>query len=154
MKDECEGTGSSLLYPMVPRGTVMCCRWPGLGDLSCLYLLGFMKDWFKETGFPVLYPLTFEGTGLTDLPRLYLLDSPGFSKDGFGRTGSFLLIPVWFRGTGLGFGGTGLVDFSLSCPTRLGLGGTAMGSEATGLGFEGTGLVDSSLSCPTRVGFG
>ena len=112
MKDGCEGTSSSLLYPMVLRGTglpppFMCCRWPGLGDLSCLYLLGFMKDWFKETGSPMLYPLRFEGTGLTDLPCLYLLDSPGFSRDGFGRTGSFLLNPV-------GFGGTGLVDFPLS----------------------------------------
>ena len=106
-----------------------------------------MKDWFKETGSPMLYPLRFEGTGLTDLPRLYLLDSPGFSRDGFGRTGSFLLNPV-------GFGGTGLVDFPLSCPTRLGLGWIGMGFEGTGLGFRGTGLVDSSLSCPTRLGIG
>ena len=45
----------------------------------------------------MLYALRFEGTGLTDLPRLSLLRlSPWFSRDGFGRTGSSFLNAVGF----------------------------------------------------------
>lgn len=125
MKDGCEGTSSSPLYPTVLEGTglpvpliiyPLGCRGVGLVDLPFLW---FMRGWFKGTGSPTLYALRFEGTGLTDLPRLYSLDSPGFSRDGFGRTGSSFLNVVEF-------GGTGLLDSSLSCPTRLGFGGPGL----------------------------
>ena len=126
MKDGCKGTGLPVPLIIYPLG----CRGAGLVDLPFLW---FTRDWFEGTGSPMLYALRFEGTGLTDLPRLYPLDSPGFSGDGFGRTASSFLNVVEF-------GGTGLLDPPLPRPTLLGFGGIGMGFEATGLGFGGPGL--------------
>ena len=116
MKDGCKGTGLPVPLIIYPLG----CRGAGLVDLPFLW---FTRDWFK-------------GTGLTDLPRLYPLDSPGFSRDGFGRTASSFLNVVEF-------GGTGLLDSPLSCPTLLGFGGP--GLPCLGPLGRGRGLADRPL---------